>query len=96
MAVTNNLKENTGHLKRGPAINRSKNKIVIQLYEGPKTLIFQTTLNIGLSLAFPTIYNATKTNVQYQKLTAKCSTADPITRMLERERDALYGVPVAF
>ena len=47
-----------------------------------------------LSLAFPSIYNPAKTDVQYQKLTSKYSNAVPITSRLERERDALHGVSV--
>ena len=48
-----------------------------------------------LPLALATIYNPAKPDVQYQKLTGQYSSARPITRRLERERDALYGVAVS-
>ena len=48
-----------------------------------------------LSLSFPTFYNLATTDVQYQKLIAKYSSAVPVTGRLERERDAFNGVAVA-
>ena len=67
---------------------------MIQLYEAKKIPNFKTALNMVLSLAFPSIYNPAKTDVQYQKLTSKYSNAIPITGRLDRERDALHGVSV--
>ena len=67
---------------------------MIQLYEGKKTPNFKTALNLVCSLTFPSIHNPAKTDVQYQKLTSKYSTAIPITGRLEMERDALHGVSV--
>ena len=67
---------------------------MIQLYEGKKIPNFKTALNMVLSLAFPSIYNPAKTDVQYQKLTSKYSDAIPITGRLEREKDALHSVSV--
>ena len=94
MTFISNIKELKGFLKKGPAKNKSRIETVIQLYEGKKIPNFKTALNMVLSLAFPSIYNPAKTDVQYQKLTSKYSNAIPITGRLDRERDALHGVSV--
>ena len=94
MTFISNIKELKGFLKRVPAKNKSRIETVIQLYESKKIPNFKTALNMDLSLAFPSIYNPAKTDVQYQKLTSKYSNAVPITGRLEREGDALHGVSV--
>ena len=86
MTFISNIKELKGFLKRGPANKKSTIETVIQPYEGRKIPNFKTALNMVLSLAFPSIYNPAKTDVQYQKLTSKYSNAVPITGRLERER----------
>ena len=68
-----------------------KKETGIPLYEKKKKPNFKTSLTMVLPLAFPTIYNPTKTNVQYQKLIAKYISAVPITK---RRKRALYGVAV--
>ena len=77
MTFISNIKELKGFLKKGPAKNKSRIKAVIQLYEAKKIPNFKTALNMVLSLAFPSIYNPAKTNVQYQKLISKYSNASP-------------------
>ena len=94
MTSISNIKELVGFLKKGPKTTKSGFETVTQLYEGKKIPNFKTALHMVLSLAFPSIYNPAKTDVQYQKLTSKYSNAIPITSRLERERDALRGVSV--
>ena len=94
MTCISNIKELKGFLKRGPAKNKSRIETVIQLYEGKKIPNFKTALNMVLSLACPSIHNPAKTDVQYQKLTSKYSTAIPITSRLEMKRNALHGISV--
>ena len=88
MTFISNIKELSGFFKKGPAENKSRVETVIQLYEGKKIPNFKTALNMVLSLAFPSIYNPAKIDVQYQKLISKYSNAVPITSRLERERGA--------
>ena len=94
MTCISNINKLKGFVKRGPANNKSRIETVIQLYEGKKIPNFKTALNMVLSLAFPSMYNPAKTDVQHQKLISKYSNAVPITSRLERERDALHGVSV--
>ena len=95
MTFTNNLKELKGYLKRGARAHRSRMETVHHLYADKNSPNCNTTLNMDLPLAFPTIYNPTKTGVQYQKRTAKYRNAVPITGRLERKIYALKGVSVA-
>ena len=61
---------------------------------GNKVPYFKTVFNIVLSRVCPPMHNPAKTDVQYQKLTARYSNGVPITGRFERERDALYGVSI--
>ena len=54
-----------------------------------RSLFAKTALNMVLALAFPTIYNPAKTDVQFQKLITKASSA------VSNLREALYGIAVA-
>ena len=52
-------------------------------------------LDMALSLSFHNFYNPPKTDVQYQKLSAKYSNAAPIAMKLERAIYALYRLSIA-
>ena len=55
-----------------------------------KIPMFKTTLDMVLSLTFPSNYNPSKTDTQYQELATTYNNGVPITSRLDRERDALH------
>ena len=55
--------------------------------EAKKIPNFKTALDMARSLAFPSFYNPTKTDVQHQKLTYVYSNAVPIASRLDIKRE---------